>query len=51
MLFRSEADGDEISTISDFSSVIKKHKGGDSILLRVKRTSGQVNLTALEIPE
>ena len=45
-----EADGQKLSSVKDFEKVIEKHNNGDSILLRVKKSGGQVSLLAIEIP-
>ncbi|MBM4165976.1 MAG: Do family serine endopeptidase [Ignavibacteria bacterium] len=46
-----EAEGKKITSIKDFETIIKAHKAGDSILLRLNRSNGQMNLVAIEIPE
>jgi serine protease Do len=46
-----EADGKKITSVKNFENIIKEHKAGDSILLRVNRANGQVNLVAIEIQE
>ncbi len=45
-----EADGKTISSIKDFEAILEEHGSGDPILLRVKKSNGQVSLIAIEIP-
>lgn len=45
-----EADGKAISSVKDFEKIIEEHANGDPVLLRVKKSNGQVSLIAIEIP-
>jgi len=46
-----EADKHEISSAKDLRSVIDKHKGGDAVLLRIRKAGGATVFSAVSIPQ
>ncbi|MEK9135981.1 MAG: Do family serine endopeptidase, partial [Bacteroidota bacterium] len=46
-----EADRKEVKSPSDLKKIIDSHKPGDSILLRVKSSRGQIGYTAVQLPK
>ena len=46
-----EADKKDIYSTKDLKGVIENHKAGDAILLRVKKSSGEVVFVGIEIPK
>ncbi len=46
-----EADKKEIYSPKDLKSIIDKHKSGDAILMRVKKSTGQTAFVAVQIPD
>jgi len=46
-----EADQKSVGTTNDLKKIIESHKPGDSVLLRVKKSSGPTTYVALQIPK
>jgi serine protease Do len=46
-----EADRKQVTSAADLKKIIEAHKPGDSILLRVKYSSGVTNYTAVQLPK
>jgi S1-C subfamily serine protease len=46
-----EADRKEVNSPSDLRSIVEKKKGGEAVLLRIRRSNGMIFFTAIEVPQ